>query len=102
MPTYVAMLRGINVGSGKIVKMERLRASFEALGFDRVRTYVQSGNVIFESEEKSATGLSKKIAEKIQGNFGFIVPVLLKTSKEIEQIVRDNPLVNEKGIDHSK
>jgi len=102
MPTYVAMLRGINVGPGKIVKMERLRASFEALGFGGVRTYVQSGNVIFESEPKSAAELSKKIEEKIQRDFGFTVPVLVKTSKEIAQIVSDNPLVKEKGIDHSK
>ena len=102
MPTYVAMLRGINVGPGKIVKMERLRASFEALGFDGVRTYVQSGNVIFESEQKSPTELSNKIEEKIQHTFGFRVPVLVKTSKEMAQIVSDNPLVKEKGIDHSK
>ena len=102
MPTYVAMLRGINVGPGKIVKMERLRTSFEALGFGRVKTYVQSGNVIFESEQKSPTELSNKIEEKIQHTFGFSVPVLVKTSKEIEQIVGDNPLVKEKGIDHSK
>src|SRR4030095_10597916 len=102
MPTHVAMLRGINVGSGKVVKMERLRASFAALGFGGVRTYVQSGNVVFESEQKSATGLSKKIEEKIQRDFGFTVPVLVKTSKEIAQTVNDNPLVKEKGIDHSK
>src|SRR5882724_10174112 len=102
MPTYVAMLRGINVGAGKIVKMERLRASFEVLGFGGVRTYVQSGNVIFESEQKSLAGLSDKIEEKIQHTFGFTVPVLVKTAKEIEQIVSNNPLVKEKGIDHSK
>lgn len=102
MPTYVAMLRGINVGPGKIVKMERLRASFEALGFDGVRTYVQSGNVVFESEQKSSAGLSEKIEEKIQRDFGFKVPVLVKASREIEQIVSDNPLAKEKGIDHSK
>jgi uncharacterized protein (DUF1697 family) len=102
MPTYVAMLRGINVGPGKIVKMERLRASFEALGFGGVRTYVQSGNVIFESEQKSPTESSNKIEEKIQHTFGFRVPVLVKTSKEMAQIVSDNPLVKEKGIDHSK
>ena len=102
MPTYVAMLRGINVGPSKIVKMERLRASFEALGFDAIRTYVQSGNVIFESEQKSPTELSNKIEEKIQRDFGFRVPVLVKTSKEMAQIVSDNPLVKEKGLDHSK
>ena len=102
MPTYVAMLRGINVGAGKIVKMERLRVSFEALGFDGVRTYVQSGNVVFETEQKPSTELSRKIEEKIQRGFGFTVPVLLKTLKEMEQIVSNNPLVKEKGIDHSK
>jgi uncharacterized protein (DUF1697 family) len=102
MPTFAAMLRGINVGSGKIVKMERLRASLEALGFDNVRTYVQSGNAVFESERKSPAKLSRKIEDKIQRDFGFAVPVLLKTSKEMEQIVSDNPLVKEKGIDHSK
>jgi len=102
MPIYVAMLRGINVGAGKIVKMERLRALFEALGFGGVRTYVQSGNVIFESEQKSAAELSRKIEEKIQRDFGFTVPVLVKTSKEMAQIVSDNPLVKEKGIDHFK
>ena len=102
MPIYVAMLRGINVGRGKVVKMARLRASLESLGFDGVRMYVQSGNVVFESEQKSAAELSKKIETKILRDFGFAVPVILKRSKEIEQIVRDNPLVKEKGIDHSK
>jgi uncharacterized protein (DUF1697 family) len=102
MPIYVAMLRGINVGRGKVVKMERLRASLERLGFGGVRTYVQSGNVVFESKPKSAAELSQKIEAKILGDFGFAVPVVVKTSKEMEQIVSDNPLMKEKGIDHSK
>ena len=102
MPIYVAMLRGINVGRGKIVKMERLRASLENLSFGGVRTYVQSGNVVFESEQKPAAELSKRIEAKILRDFGFAVPVILKTSKVMEQIVRGNPLVKEKGIDHSK
>jgi uncharacterized protein (DUF1697 family) len=102
MPTFVAMLRGINVGKGKTVKMERLRASFGALGFGGIKTYVQSGNVIFESDRQSPAQLSRKIQERIQRDFGFAVPVLVKTSKEMEQIVRNNPLVKEKGIDDSK
>jgi uncharacterized protein (DUF1697 family) len=102
MSIYVAMLRGINVGRGKVVKMERLRTSLGSLGFSEVRTYVQSGNVVFESKQKADAELSKKIEAKIQRDFGFAVPVVLKTSKEIEQVVRDNPLVKEKGIDHSK
>ena len=97
---YIAMLRGINVGRGKMVKMERLRASFAALGFGEVRTYVQSGNVVFQSERKSE--LTRTIEAKIQRDFGFTVPVLIKTSKELAQIVRDNPLLRVKGIDVSK
>jgi uncharacterized protein (DUF1697 family) len=102
MPIYVAMLRGINVGRGKVVKMERLRALLGSLGSRGVRTYVQSGNVVFESEQKSTADLSKKIETKILREFGFAVPVILKTARELKQIVSDNPLVKEKGIDHSK
>jgi len=102
MATYIAMLRGINVGRGKVVKMERLRTSFATLGFAEVRTYVQSGNVVFQSERKSPGELTRTIEAKIQRDFGFTVPVLIKTSKELEQIVRDNPLLRVKGIDVSK
>lgn len=102
MTTYIAMLRGINVGRGKMVKMERLRASFAAVGFGEVRTYAQSGNVVFQSERKSPAELTGTIEAKIQQDFGFTVPVLIKTSKELGQIVRDNPLLRVKGIDVSK
>jgi uncharacterized protein (DUF1697 family) len=101
MVIYIAMLRGINVGRGKVVKMEQLRTSFAALGFGEVRTYVQSGNVVFESERKPAE-LTRTIEAKIQHDFGFTVPVLIKTSTELTQIVRNNPLLRLKGIDVSK
>ena len=61
MPSYVAMLRGINVSGSKPVKMDALRVSFEALGFKNVRTYVQSGNVVFEAKERAAAPLAPKI-----------------------------------------
>ena len=90
MPTYVAMFRGINVGGHKIIKMQDLPASFEALGFRQVRTYVQSGNVIFESEKVSSKSLSKGIEEKILSKFGFSVKLVLRTSSEMKQVVDDN------------
>jgi len=96
------MLRGINVSGQKIVKMESLRASFEALGFSRVQTYVQSGNVIFEASKGLANSLSRKIREKISSDYGFSVPLILRTSGEMEKIVSDNPFLMEKEIDNSK
>jgi uncharacterized protein (DUF1697 family) len=102
MATYIAMLRGINVGRGKVVTMERLRTSFATLGFGAISTYVQSGNVVFQSERKSPTELTKTIEAKIQRDFGFAVPVLIKTPKELAQIVHKNPLLRVKGIDVSK
>jgi uncharacterized protein (DUF1697 family) len=101
MPIYIAMLRGINVSGHNIIKMEHLRESFEALGFRDVKTYVQSGNVVFEGGQDSAA-LSDSIAKRILSDFGFPVPVLLKTLKELERIVRDNPFLKQASIDASR
>src|SRR5215472_10106716 len=102
MPAYVSMLRGINVGGGKTIKMERLRAAFEALGFSRVRTYVQSGNVVFETTQGSHAALSKRIQERILRDFGFPIPVILKTTEEMERVVVADPFAQEESIDQSK
>src|SRR5438874_13675040 len=102
MSTYIASLRGVNVGCGKLVKMERLRTSFAGLGFDEVKTYVQSGNVVFQCERKSPAKLTRTIEAKIQRDFGFTVSVFIKTSKELAQIVHDIPLLKVKGIEFSK
>jgi len=96
------MLRGINVGGQKIVKMESLRRSFETLGFTRVRTYVQSGNVVFEASKGSSESLPNKIREKILNDYGFSIPLILRTAGEMKTIVRDNPFLKERGIDHSR
>ena len=101
MTTYVAMLRGINVSGHKIIKMERLREAFAELGFKNVRTYVQSGNVVFETED-AAAGLSAKIQKKILKDFGFDVPTLTKSGAEMAEIVKRNPLVKDKAIDPMK
>ena len=102
MPAYIAMLRGINVSGHKIIRMEQLRASFGDLGFANVKTYVQSGNIVFETPDDSTAGVSKKIEQKIQRDFGFSVPVFLRTSKELEQTVRHNPFLKDPAIDQSK
>jgi uncharacterized protein (DUF1697 family) len=102
MPNYIAMLRGINVSGHNIIKMEQLRASFAALGFSNVKTYVQSGNVVFETTNDSAASLSRKIEQKIMRDFGFSVPVFLTTSQEMEETIKRCPFLKAPNIDRSK
>jgi uncharacterized protein (DUF1697 family) len=93
------MLRGINVSGHKSIRMERLRESFEALEFTNVRTYVQSGNVVFEAGKDSAAGLAEEIQKKILQDVGFPVSALVRTSKEMERVIRSNPFLKETGVD---
>jgi len=102
MPIYISMLRGINVGGHKRIKMDRLRESFEALGFERVKTYIQSGNVVFQAGKISISGLSGKIEERILSDFGFSVSVISRTSDEMGKLIADNPFLKERGIDLEK
>ena len=98
MPAYIAMLRGINVSGQKLIKMEQLRASFEALGFSDVQTYVQSGNVIFKTAKVSEAGLTAKIAKKILDDFGHSVAVLVRTPAELGEVLK-SPFAKKAGID---
>jgi uncharacterized protein (DUF1697 family) len=99
MPIYVAMLRGINVGGHHKIKMDRLRTSFEGLGFAQVRTYIQSGNVVFQAGKFSPAGLANKIGERILKDFGFSVHVILRTFDEIGLAVKNNPFLKQRNID---
>jgi uncharacterized protein (DUF1697 family) len=100
--TFISLLRGINVGGKKSIKMDRLQESFEELGLENVRTYVQSGNVIFMVPKISAEALSQRIREKILADFGVSVSVLLLSSEELNNTIKNNPFLMEKGIDPSK
>src|SRR5690348_14408698 len=100
MTNYIAMLRGINITGHKIIRMEALRTSFEALGFRQVKTYVQSGNVVFEAGKDAS--LVAKIEKKILADYGFAVSVLVKTPKEMARVIRDNPFPKRAGIDDSR
>ena len=96
------MLRGVNVGGNRKIKMEALRALYESLGLDQPQTFIQSGNVVFEAKSEPAAKVCEKIERRILGDFGFSVPVLLKTSKELGEIVKRNPFLNDAAIDRSK
>jgi len=101
MQTCVALLRGVNVG-GKTLKMEPLRSAFEELGFSAVRTYVQSGNVVFAATQASPTRLLRILEERILRDFGLSIRVIVKGLKELEEIAKRNPFVKDKAIDQSK
>jgi uncharacterized protein (DUF1697 family) len=88
MPRQIALLRGVNVGGNKKVEMARLRALMEDLGHKDVRTYVNSGNVVFSGPRRSAKHLEAALAR----TFGFDVPVVLRTREELAGVVRANPL----------
>jgi uncharacterized protein (DUF1697 family) len=100
--TYVALLRGINLGGHKIVKMDQLRKMFEELGLQDVKTYIQSGNVVFKAAVQAPDTLAGRIEDELQRQFGFPVPVQVKTADEVGEIIRNNPLLKEKGIDPAK
>lgn len=91
MITYVAFLRGINVGGRKIIKMEDLSRMFVSMGFRNVKTYIQSGNVIFETAEINSNVLTKKIEKELHKSLGYEVRVFLRTILEVEDIVQHNP-----------
>jgi uncharacterized protein (DUF1697 family) len=95
------MIRGINVGGRKRVKMEELQRIYGSMGFQNVRTYVQSGNVVFESPESdSMEMLAREIEKKISTSFGFDeVVVLVRTTDDFRKLIQDTPFG---GLDDGK
>lgn len=94
MKTYIALLRGINVGGHKKILMADLKVLLESIELHDVQTYIQSGNVVFKSKE--STNLSSIIAEAIEAKYGFIVPVLVKKLSELSEIMSKCPFFDEK------
>lgn len=87
---YIALLRGINVG-GHIVKMEYLRELFTELGFTQVRSYIQSGNVFFETEQADREIVAHALEQHLHQALGYEVPVFLRTIPELEQVMALDP-----------
>lgn len=98
MKSFISMLRGINVGGQKKVRMADLKSLYETLGFGNVQTYVQSGNVVFDSPEENAARLQKSIEAQIEKAFGFSVPVLIRTADDFKRILESHPFKNEEAI----
>lgn len=94
MVTHVSMLRGINV-IGKKVKMDELKELYISLGFEDVKTYIQSGNVVFRCNNSDPSDLRDKIENKIREVLGFDVTVLVRTKNELKKVIGENPFKKE-------
>ena len=88
---YVALLRGINVGGNNIIKMADLKLAFEKMGFKDVRTYIQSGNVIFSTSSKDVRTVEKKIEQGLSKTFGYSATVVVVSHKELQEVVKKAP-----------
>ncbi len=91
MDQYPVLLRGINVGGKNIIKMADLKAGIEALGFSSVVTYIQSGNVLFQSDEKGKMLLTAAIEKGLSKRFNFEAKVVVISQKELAAIIRNAP-----------
>jgi uncharacterized protein (DUF1697 family) len=88
---YVALLRGINVGGKNKIEMKQLKAAFEDAGMTSVRTYINSGNVIFSSNSRSRARLTEVVEDAIARTFGFRIGVLVRDLKSMRAVVKALP-----------
>lgn len=102
MIKYLALLRGINVSGHNMIKMDALKKMLENMGFQNVETYIQSGNVFFESEEENAAGIGFKIKQEISKVFGYDVPVIMVSKTDLELCFKNNLFLKEKECDSKK
>jgi uncharacterized protein (DUF1697 family) len=94
MNKYISILRGINVSGQKKIKMADLKSLYESLDFQNVLTYIQSGNVIFETSVENTDDLKITIEKAIEEKYKFHVPVEIRTNHEIENIISNCPFVS--------
>jgi len=99
MTTYISLLRGINVSGQKLIKMEALAKTFQKLECEKVKTYLQSGNVVFTSNTTSTKTLETQIEQEIKKDFGFDVPVMVLTETKLSETISNNPFINQADKD---
>ena len=91
MTVYISMLRAVNVGGSSVIKMDALRAAYDAMGFSDVRTLLQSGNVLFRSGLQDRERLVRRIKQELERRIGLKVEVLLRTLDELASIIERGP-----------
>ncbi len=102
MQTFISMLRGINVSGHNIINMAELKALYESMRFSDVTTYIQSGNVVFKSEEKDPSAISAAIVRAIDKKFDCRVTVIIRQPHELAAVIKKNPFIGRRGVDESK
>ena len=102
MNVVVSMLRGINIGPHKRMKMDELRALYSSLKLRDAETYVQSGNVVFKTDENDLAILAKRIEKGIEKKFGFGSEVVLRTAADLRSVIAKNPFAGRRDIHPSR
>jgi len=95
MQCFISILRGINVGGQRIIKMEELKSLYSDLGFLGCQSYIQSGNVVFCSSEENAKNLESLISMEIANRFNLKVPVIVLKTEELNEIISNNPFLGD-------
>ena len=88
---FVALLRGVNVGGNNMISMRALKESFETMDFDNVSTYINSGNIIFQSKENDPRKLERKIEQMLSSDYQLDSKVVLRSLPEMEELVKALP-----------
>ncbi len=102
MQTYISILRGINVSGHNLIKMKVLQEMFGKLGYRNVITYIQSGNVVFDTTPTDILTLEKIISGAIVQSFGFDIPVMVFERETLKNIAEQNVFISERQLDHTK
>lgn len=102
MQAIIAMLRGVNLGPHNRISMDALRALYGSLKLRNAQTYVQSGNVVFSSNERNLSALSRRIDEAFEKTFGFRAAVILRTAAELWEVIAKNPFAGRKDVEPNK
>ncbi len=97
MTAFVSLFRGINVGGHQKIRMDELKDVHEALGFKDVSPYIQTGSVVFTSDDADVVRLRRHIEEGFENKFGFHVEVFVRTSAELREIIEKNPFQSQPG-----
>lgn len=102
MPVLISMLRGVNLGSHNRIKMDALCAVYKSLKLEDPRSYVQSGNVLFRTNEKNVDRLSKKIQDAIEKKFKFRPDVVVRTAAELKKVIAATPFADRPDLEPGK